>query len=221
MKAIYVLLIVILPCSLFAQDSTKWSLGVEAGACWSGRFSKATSDMQWAKDKYDQQESGRFAWSAGALVKYRLSSKLSISAGLSYLDLGYKSDTIASASMADVRFHFRYGAVPIAVQWNVVKSNTSNWFVQPAVVIGLQTQNAMNYRLIGDAQEKKITGSVSDSKMLTMAGLAIGWEKWVTSKDAFVLQWRSMFALNALQPQGVQRFLHTSGIYISYMRSLR
>jgi hypothetical protein len=216
MKTTLYILLFVLSCDVFAQDTlSKWSWGVVGGVERTGRSIDDMGDNQDAVDQWNSLEENVWRLTGGVRVQRALSNHLAVYTGLNYIDRGYRIDTLLDAGINGLDFHFRYIELPVGVFYNGLKFGKNSILAGVAMNAGINIDDRLYYNKIGQTAQFEME-AVSDLNPIGVnVSASLGIRRAITNTASLEVYFNGSQSLTPLAQGSLERRLNSVGLFLA------
>lgn len=216
-KILWILFLV--PFSAVAQDSTgKFLIGISFSNDLCNRLSLADDEVVQMKNDFDSLESFQYGMTTGMFAGYSLRSNLTLQAGAYFANRGYKIDTLQQASIANVKFNFRYVEVPVRLNYVFRNSWKLKPFFSAGLSMSLLVQNKTFYRTIGVAGIDDYRDEQKLAPIVYGMNASIGFQKEIQEEYLFQCEVIYRQSVSSISDTPLKRYLNATGINLSLIQ---
>jgi hypothetical protein len=218
MRSIFILFLLILPWALNSQNLK----GSNAILFWAapqycGRAIHAKSGQ--SITPFDSLEKGTIRMHYGVQFTHVLSQHLQVTIGLNLDRFGFQIDSLQSAQIMDIRYHYNYASLPIGLNYVFIKGKLSP-YIGLSFSSGFLVNNTWTYR----AYESNIRHQESTDENLVktkFSGIVnCGFNTKIHEKYSLTFGGIFQYTINPLAYGEIQRRLYSWGLQIGISRDL-
>ncbi len=218
MRSIFILFLLIVPMALNSQDlKGSNALLFWAGPQYCSRTIHAKSDQ--SITPFDSLEQGIIRIHYGLQFTHGLSQHLEATNGLSLDRSGFQIDTLQSARILDIRYHYNYVSLPLGLNYVFVKGKLSP-YIGLSLSPGILLNNNWTYRTYESNVRRR---EITDENLLKTKFSGIvkcGFNAKIHEKYSFTFGGIFQYTINPLAQGEIQRRLYSWGLQIGISRDL-
>jgi hypothetical protein len=204
----------------YAQDTlSKWSWGVIGGAEVCGRQMKILNNDPTTLDAWNSIEKNVLRLSGGMRVQRQISERISLYSGLSYVNRGYRIDTLQDAGLNSLNYHFRYLNIPMGVTF--ASSGTKrNALLGSVAITGLVgVGNKLYYYKDGQTARFEMQAVPVMNRYVMNVSAALGVRRTISNTANLCVYVCGDQALSPAAQASFERRLYSLGLYLTVMNS--
>lgn len=243
MKKIGILLFIFLPVIAFcsttgdstkttASDSTKTKklvVGISFSPDYCFRKLKPEEDAKWIAESRDSIEVAKFGYSVGAVVEYKLNSKLHIAAGVQFSDSGEKTKKFTvddlpygqKAVSYSYNFHHHYLNIPVKANYFLLTGKLKFYVtlgVSTNVFLSQRTTFITHYANRDSKEISKTDPGFSKINFAVLAGCGITYP--INSKTKLMIEPIYRRSINSIIKAPVKSYLYSGGVNVGILLDL-
>ena len=211
----YVIVFLFLTAFVFGSEAqTKPSIGIYYNPAYTGRITRANSDLSWLKQESDLLENGSMGYSTGAFVEYALSKKTSIRGGAGFSNFGESIDSLNDFGIDKYRNDYRFVEVPLALNYYLGKNENSRPYFSMGYTLNYFLSKRITYSLVGSNRDEKtvVKGELNSISHAVRFAFGVDFildKKWSVKTELFANQF-----VSSLTNDGVRRLPFAAGLSV-------
>jgi hypothetical protein len=220
MKKTLAIIFFCLPFCAFSQDTlSKWSWGLTGGVEQSGRQLKESNNNQDVIDFWNGLEENVWRLSGGLRVQRELTQRFSVYSGLTYINRGYRIDTIQDAGLNALEYHFRYLEVPVGVFYSANNGKKNSLMASASFNTAFGLSNTLYYYKNGQTARFEMEAVPNVNSVIFNVSAALGVRRTITNTAKLDLYLSGNQSLSPLANGDLERRFFSVGLFISVMNT--
>jgi hypothetical protein len=218
MRSIFISFLLILPGAINSQNlKGSNALLFWAAPQYCGRAIHAKSDH--SITPFDSLEKGTIRMHYGVQLAHGLSQHLQATIGLNLDRFGFQIDSLQSAQIMDIRYHYNYASLPIGLNYVFVKGKLSP-YVGLCFSYGVLVNNIWTYRTYESNMRHQESTDENLVKTKFSGIVKCGFNTKIHEKYSFTFGGIFQYNITPLANGEIQRRLYSWGLQVGISRDL-
>jgi len=204
--------------TLFAQDTSPWTIGVLGCGAATYRFTSSDASMSWLKDELDSTESWTNGYSYGVSADYIFSDKLSLRSGFVFYQSGQALKNLSGYQSFKIDYQFI--DLPLTLRVAVPTENANVIFGAGPQLSYLIRSRAL-YQGIDDIALNKTTINDASLRKLGLAfGAQVSYDRYLGNKCSIELGLNYRQQVLSIAQGSVNRLPFSLGLFLGFRKGL-
>ena len=220
MKKTIAILFLCLPVFVFSQDTlSKWSWGVMGGVERCGRILQDASNDEESLEVWNELEESVWRLTGGVRLQRALNGHFSVFSGLTYVDRGYRIDTLQDAGLNSLVYHFRYAEVPLGISYSSAPNKKNSLLASASFITAYGVGNKLYFNKDGQTARFEMQ-AVPDLNPITLnVSAALGVRRTITNTAKLDIYVSGNQSLSPLANGPLERRFSSIGMFVSIMNA--
>ena len=220
MKKTIAILFLCLPVMVFSQDTlSKWSWGVMGGVERCGRILKDVNNDEESLKVWNDLEDNVWRLSGGMRIQRQLIGHFSVFSGLTYVDRGYRIDTLPNAGLNTLEYHFQYVEVPFGIAYSPAKNKKNSLLASASFITAFGLSNKLYYNKDGQTARFEMQAAPDLNPTTMNVSAALGVRRAITNTAKLDIYVSGNQSLSPISSGPLERRFRSVGMFISIMNS--
>jgi hypothetical protein len=220
MKKTIAILFFCLPVMVFSQDTlSKWSWGVMGGVERCGRILKDVNNDEESLKVWTDLEDNVWRLSGGMRIQRQLIGHFSVFSGLTYVDRGYRIDTLPNAGLNTLEYHFQYVEVPFGIAYSPAKNKKNSLLASASFITAFGLSNKLYYNKDGQTARFEMQAAPDLNPTTMNVSAALGVRRAITNTAKLDIYVSGNQSLSPISSGPLERRFRSVGMFISIMNS--
>lgn len=220
MKKTIAILFLCLPVFVFSQDTlSKWSWGVMGGVERCGRLLQDANNDEESLEAWNDVEENVWRLTGGMRLQRELNSHFSVFSGLTYVNRGYRIDTLQDAGLNSLVYHFRYVEVPLGISYSSAPNKKNSLLASASFITAFGVGNKLYFNKDGQTARFEMQ-AVPDLNPITLnVSAALGVRRAITNTAKLDVYVSGNQSLSPLANGPLERRFSSIGMFVSIMNA--
>jgi hypothetical protein len=220
MKKTIAILFFCLPVMVFSQDTlSKWSWGVMGGVERCGRILKDVNNDEESLKVWNDLEDNVWRLSGGMRIQRQLIGHFSVFSGLTYVDRGYRIDTLPNAGLNTLEYHFQYVEVPFGIAYSPAKNKKNSLLASASFITAFGLSNKLYYNKDGQTARFEMQAAPDLNPTTMNVSAALGVRRAITNTAKLDIYVSGNQSLSPISSGPLERRFRSVGMFVSIMNT--